>query len=91
MPITSAAKKANKRSKKLAERNKTFKLRMKMAIKKLLKTAEKGETVSPEMLNETYKYIDKAWKIGIIKKKNAARKKSRVARAANKKVEKKDK
>jgi len=56
---------------------------MKIAIKKFLRQAEKGEGLLIEKLNEVYKYIDKAAKIGIIKKKTAARKKSRVARVYN--------
>jgi len=41
MPITKSAKKAAKRSIKLRQRNFDFKLRMKMAIKKLRKSLEK--------------------------------------------------
>jgi len=84
MAITKSAKKAAKRSKKLEERNKHFKIRMKMSIKKLMKKSENGEKLKPESLSETYKYIDKAEKIGILKKNTAARRKSKVARAFNK-------
>jgi len=41
MPITKSAKKAARRSLKLQKRNFEFKLRMKMAIKKFKKSAEK--------------------------------------------------
>ncbi len=88
MAITKSAKKAAKRSKVLAARNKDFKIRMNMHIKKLLKKIEKWEKVLPEELSATYKYIDKALKIGLIKKKTAGRKKSRVAKAVHQSTQK---
>jgi len=84
MAITKSAKKASKRSKVLAARNKDFKVRMNMNIKKLLKKAGSDEKVSAEELSSVYKYIDKCLKIGLIKSKTASRKKSRVATAVNK-------
>jgi len=80
MPITKSAKKASRRSLKLRERNSEFKLRMKMAIKKFKKSIEKWDKVSPDELNNIYKFIDKCVKIWIIKKKNWARKKSNMAK-----------
>ena len=80
MPIIKSAKKAAKRSLVLNKRNTEFKLRMKMAIKKFLKSTIKWEAVTQDDLNTIYKYVDKCAKIGVIKKKTAARKKSRVAR-----------
>ncbi|HRX64060.1 MAG TPA: 30S ribosomal protein S20 [Candidatus Absconditabacterales bacterium] len=80
MPITKSAKKAARRSLKLQKRNFEFKLRMKMAIKKFKKSAEKGEKLTQKDLNTVYKYIDKCTKIGLIKKKNGSRKKSNVAK-----------
>jgi len=77
MPITKSAKKAAKRSIVLRRRNHEFKVRMKMAIKKFLK----NETRTQDELNNVYKYIDKCYKVWIIKKNTAARKKSRVAKA----------
>ncbi len=84
MAITKSAKKAARRSIKLQARNREFKIRMKMHMKKIFKAIEKGEDVLPEMLSNVYKFIDKAAKVGVIKKKNAGRKKSRVALAVNK-------
>lgn len=81
MPITKSAKKAANRSFVFQKRNNEFKLRMKMAIKKFLKNANKSQ----EELNTVYKYIDKCKKVGVIKKNTAARKKSRVAKAFAKK------
>ena len=80
MPIIKSAKKAMKRSIVLNKRNTEFKLRMKMAIKKFLRNVTKGETVTQEDLNKIYKYVDKCAKVGVLKKKTAARKKARVAR-----------
>jgi len=77
MPITKSAKKAANRSLIFQKRNNEFKLRMKMAIKKFLKTTNKSQ----EELNTIYKYVDKCQKVGVIKKNTAARKKSRVAKA----------
>ncbi len=86
MPITKSAKKAANRSLVLQKRNTEFKLRMKMAIKKLLKSLHKNESLGQEELAKVYKYIDKCQKVGIIKKNTAARKKSRVAKAFAKKT-----
>ena len=80
MPITKSAKKAAKRSLVLHARNKEFKLRMKMEIKKFIKRVQKWETVAIEDLSNMYKVIDKCAKVGVIKKRNASRKKSRMAK-----------
>ncbi len=80
MPITKSAKKAAKRSLILQSRNKEFKLRMKMEMKKFIKRVQKGETVAIQDLSNIYKVIDKCAKVGVIKKRNAARKKSRMAK-----------
>ena len=77
MPITKSAKKAAKRSLVFQKRNNEFKLRMKMAIKKFLKTENKSQ----EELNNVYKFIDKCRKVGVIKKNTASRKKAKAAKA----------
>ena len=69
-----------RRSVVLNKRNTEFKLRMKMAIKKFIKATIKGEPTTQEELTLIYKYVDKCAKVGVIKKKTAERKKSRVAR-----------
>ncbi len=81
MPITKSAKKAANRSLVFQKRNNEFKLRMKMAIKKFLKSITKKEMLSQGDLDKVYKYIDKCQKVGVIKKNTAGRKKSRVAKA----------
>ncbi len=83
MPVTKSAKKAHSRSLKLQQRNYDFKLRMKMAIKKFIKNLNKGVVVAEEELYALYKYIDKACKVGVLKKQTAARRKSRVAKLFN--------
>ena len=83
MPITKSAKKAHSRSVKLHQRNHDFKLRMKMAIKKFMKNLTKGADIAEEELHTLYKYIDKACKVGVLKKQTAARRKSRVAKLYN--------
>ena len=80
MPITKSAKKAMNRSQKLEKRNKDFKLRMKMAMKKFVKSIEKGEKVELAELSTIYKRVDKCLKVGILKSRNASRKKARMAK-----------
>ena len=71
------------RAEKLAKRNKDFKLRMKMAMKKFIKAIEKGEEVKVEQLSNIYKAIDKCLKVGVLKSRNAARKKARMSNPKN--------
>ena len=56
---------------------------MKMAIKKFMKNVAKGVDVAESELHMLYKYIDKACKVGVLKKQTAARRKSRVAKVYN--------
>ncbi|MDD3263068.1 MAG: 30S ribosomal protein S20 [Candidatus Absconditabacteria bacterium] len=83
MPVTKSAKKAHARSLKLQKRNYDFKLRMKMAIKKFMKNITKGVDVAETEVQALYKYIDKACKVGVLRKQTAARRKSRVAKLFN--------
>lgn len=80
MPITTSAKKALRGSARKAEYNAKRKDDMKSslkAIEKLLKEGKKDEAL--KALSVAYKAIDKAAKRGVIKKNNAARKKSRLS------------
>ena len=52
-----------KRSIVLRQRNNEFKLRMKMGIKKFIKSINKGDAVTNEDLSNVYKGIDKCAKI----------------------------
>ena len=51
-----------------------------MAMKKFIKALEKGEKVEAGQLSTLYKNIDKCLKVGILKKRNASRKKARMAK-----------
>ena len=80
MPITKSAKKAIRGS----ARKRVFNLRrdraMKDAIKKFVKLAKTDQKEAQKMLPAVFKAVDKASKRGVIKKNNAARKKSRLSR-----------
>lgn len=82
MPITKSAKKAIRGSLRKKARNDSRKKTMKDLIKKIEKTAKKDKKGAEAMLREAYKAIDKAAKRGVIKKNNASRKKSRLAKLA---------
>lgn len=80
MPITQSAKKALRGSK----RKRVFNIRRKDAVSEVIKNirklvSEKKVAEAKAMLPSTYKAIDKASKIGYIKKNNASRKKSRIS------------
>ena len=84
MPITESAKKRLRQNKKRKKENKVFKTRMKEAIKEIRELVDAEEVEkAEEKLSETYKAIDKAAKKGVIKKKNASRKKSRLTKLIN--------
>ena len=82
MAIKKSAKKAAKRALKNREVNLQFKIAMKKAIKNFLKAIEEKKTQDEllQMLPGVYKAIDKAAKRGVIKKQNAARRKSRLTK-----------
>lgn len=84
MPIKESAKKALRQAKKKAARN----LEVKKSYKEALKTAKKAITTNDKDLKEkmrlAQKNLAKAAKKGILKKNTAARKISRMTKAANK-------
>jgi len=82
MAIKKSAKKAAKRALKNREVNLQFKIAMKKAVKNFLKAVESKASADElkAMLPGVYKAIDKAAKRGVIKKQNAARRKSRLAK-----------
>lgn len=78
-PKTPTAKKRDLQHEKRKEQNKSFKSRVRTAIRSLensLTQKEKKEVVSPK-LNQFYSLIDKGVKKGIYKPNKAARVKSR--------------
>lgn len=81
MPITKSAKKALRQSKKRRERNLAYKKKIKSLIKEAenLVSQKKIKEVK-KLLPQIYKALDKAAKVGVIKKNTATRKKSRITK-----------
>ncbi|MFA5999636.1 MAG: 30S ribosomal protein S20 [Candidatus Paceibacterota bacterium] len=80
MPITQSAKKALRGSLRKKAFNDRRKRVMKEEIKKFEKLAKKDKQEAAKALSVAFQVIDKAAKKGVIKKNNAARKKSRLSR-----------
>ena len=76
MAITSSAKKAHRQSLRRKVRNVVRKDALRGALK-TVRAAGKGDT---KALSAAYKAIDKALKVGLIKKNTAARRKASVAK-----------
>lgn len=83
MPNTKSAKKELRKSVKREAANVKVKKIMKNTIKSSLKKVQTKDKSVKEDLAKIMKDIDKAAKKGIIKKNNAARKKSRLAKKIN--------
>ena len=87
MAITQSAKKAIRQSARRKEQNVVYKDK----IKKLVKEARalvlaKKMAEAKKLLPDIYKAFDKAAKVGVIKKNNASRHKSRLTRLIDKKI-----
>jgi small subunit ribosomal protein S20 len=80
MPITQSAKKAVRGSLRKKAFNDRRMRAMKEIIKKIEKLAKTDKKEALKMLSTAFATIDKAAKRGVIKKNNAARKKSRLAK-----------
>ena len=80
MPITQSAKKAIRGSFRKKAINDQKKRAMKEIIKKIEKSAKADKAGALKMLSSAFAIIDKAAKTGVIKKNNAARKKSRLSK-----------
>jgi len=80
MPITQSAKKAIRGSLRKKAFNDSRKRAMKEIIKKIEKIAKTDKAEALKMLSSAFAIIDKAAQKNVIKKNNAARKKSRLAR-----------
>ena len=81
-----ATSKSATKSYKQAERKRVFNLRVSRTLKVAMKNikdliAKKDKAGAEGAIAQTYKAIDKAAKRGVIKKNNAARKKSRIMAA----------
>jgi len=86
MAITKSAKKAIRQSATKRDRNIVYKNNIKKLLKefKSLILAQKNDEAK-KILPQIYKALDKAAKVGVIKKNNASRRKSRLTKQAVKK------
>ena len=80
MPIIKSAKKAIRGSFRKKAFNDRQKHAMKDIIKKIEKTVKTDKKEAEKLLSLAFAVIDKSAKKGVIKKNNAARKKSRLSR-----------
>ena len=80
MPITQSAKKAIRGSLRKKAFNDSRKRAMKEIIKKIEKIVKTDKKEALKMLSSAFAIIDKAAQKNVIKKNNAARKKSRLSR-----------
>ena len=81
MPITESAKKALRQSKKRRVQNLQKQNDYKIAIKKVAKLTKEGKKAEAiKAIPDAYKAVDKAAKVGVIKKNKASRLKSKVAK-----------
>lgn len=83
MPNIKSVKKDVERSAQRHVRNQSYKSRMKTMVKKA-RTAVAAHNVDDALLRQTESTIDKLAQKGIIHKNAAARRKSRLAKLANK-------
>jgi len=80
MPIIKSAKKNIRVSSRKKGYNEQRKRAMKEVIKKIEKTAKTDKKAAEKMLSLAFQAVDKAAKRGVIKKNNAANKKSRLSK-----------
>ena len=84
MPNIKSAKKRVLTNKRKETENNLVEVRMRNSIKKIEKLVkESNKEESTKALNTTLRNIDKAANLGIIKKNNAGRKKSRLTKMVN--------
>lgn len=88
MPITKSAKKALRQSKRRKARNLQKKEKIKSLIKQVRNLVlEKNVKEAKKLLPQVYKFLDKAAKTKLIKKNTASRKKARITKLINAKVQ----
>jgi len=83
MPIIKSAKKKARQAIKHGERNQATRSRLKSYVKKVLTLSKTNLEEAKKILPQAYSAIDTACKKHILHKNNAARKKSRLARAVS--------
>jgi small subunit ribosomal protein S20 len=89
MAITSSAKKALRQSLKRKEQNSDKKNKLRKTLRELKSlVALKKNAEAEKLLPLVFKLLDKAVKVGLIKKNAASRKKSRIAKLFSKKESK---
>jgi len=89
MPIIKSAKKKMKQDIKKTKRNNVFRNRLTTRMKDLMKAAKDQKVDDlPKKLQAAYSIIDTAQKKNLLKKNNAAHKKSRMARIVNEAMQK---
>ena len=87
MAITKSAKKAIRQSSSRKERNIVYKNKIKTLVKEARSLVlAKKSAEAKKLLPDIYKALDKAAKVGVIKKNNASRKKSRLTKLIDKKI-----
>ncbi|MSU54684.1 MAG: 30S ribosomal protein S20 [Candidatus Staskawiczbacteria bacterium] len=85
MAITKSAKKAIRQNKAKRTRNLVYINKIKSIMKDAKAfVAKKMMKEAQELLPKAYQILDKAAKVGIIKKNNASRRKSRIAKMVDK-------
>ena len=81
MAITESAKKAIRQSAKRNAHNVVYKNKIKAVVKEARALVSKKKMAeAKKLLPEIYRALDKAAKVGIIKKNNASRRKSRLTK-----------
>ncbi len=82
MPNTKSAEKAMRQSKRRHEFNLKIKSEVKQSLKEVRRLIKAGDkSKAAELMREAMSALDKAAKKGVIHKNNAARRKSRLAKA----------
>ncbi|OGI25032.1 MAG: 30S ribosomal protein S20 [Candidatus Moranbacteria bacterium RBG_13_45_13] len=85
MPIKKSAKKYLRASKKRAAQNEKIKKTFKETMKKMRELVKAGKVEdAKKMLPTVQKVLDKAAKVGVVRKRAAARKKSRLVKLIKK-------
>ena len=86
MAITKSAKKAARQSLKRKEQNLVYKNKIKNIVKEAkLLVSQKKNNEALKLLPDIYAILDKAAKVGVIKKNKASRSKSRLTKLISKK------
>lgn len=86
MAITKSAKKAIRQNAKRKAHNLVYKNKIKSLVKQAKSFVfQKKNSEAKNLLPQIYKILDKAAKVGVIKKNNASRRKARLTKLIEKK------